>query len=96
MAVPSNFDIFPNSRGIVELEVVMTKDILVFIEQRGGVILPAALQTISAAKGLAAKTSGKVAAALIGSKLGSVAEVFCSSFRRTLGRWVPHSSAKAR
>jgi glycosyltransferase involved in cell wall biosynthesis len=26
---------------------------------------------------------------------GLVAEVFCSSFRRTLGRWVPHSTAKA-
>lgn len=52
----------------------MTKDILVFVEQRGGAVLPAALQTISAAKGLAAKTGGKVVAAVVGAKLGSVAD----------------------
>lgn len=52
----------------------MTKDILVFVEQRGGVILPAAMQCISAAAQLAGKTGGKVVAALVGNGLGPVAD----------------------
>ncbi len=52
----------------------MTKDILVFIEQRDGVILPAALQSLTAAKELAQKTGGRVTAAVIGFGVDSVAE----------------------
>jgi electron transfer flavoprotein alpha subunit len=51
----------------------MTKDIFVFIEQRGGTILPAALQAISAAAQLAAKTGGKVTAGLVGQDLEPLA-----------------------
>lgn len=52
----------------------MTKDILVFIEQRDGAVLPAALQTITAASQLAGKTGGKVVAAVIGKDMGAVAD----------------------
>ncbi len=52
----------------------MTKDVFVFIEQRGGVILPAALQCITAGRELAAKTGGKVAAGLVGHGLAACAE----------------------
>lgn len=52
----------------------MTKDILVFIEQRDGTVLPAALQAMTAAKELAAKTGGKVMAAVIGHSVGPVVE----------------------
>lgn len=44
----------------------MTKDILVFVEQRDGVILPAALQAITAAGELAGRTGGRRTAAIIG------------------------------
>lgn len=50
----------------------MTKDVFVFVEQRGGKILPAGLQSISAAVQLAAKTGGRVLAGLIGHGLASV------------------------
>ncbi len=52
----------------------MTKDILVFVEQRNGTIHPGALQAITAAKALAEKTGGRVTAALIGHGLGPVAD----------------------
>ncbi len=52
----------------------MTKDIFVFIEQRGGVVLPAAMQAITAATQLAGKTGGKVVAGIIGHSLGAVAD----------------------
>lgn len=52
----------------------MTKDVLVFVEQRDGKILPAAMQAISAAQQLADKTGGRVAAALIGSGLSPLAD----------------------
>ncbi|HPF38916.1 MAG TPA: electron transfer flavoprotein subunit alpha/FixB family protein [Phycisphaerae bacterium] len=52
----------------------MTKDILVFIEQRDGVILPAALQALTAARELAGRTGGKVAAVIVGNGLGPVAD----------------------
>lgn len=52
----------------------MTKDILVFVEQRDGVVLPAGLQTVSAARELAGKTGGRVTAALIGHDLGPLAD----------------------
>ena len=52
----------------------MTKDILVFVEQRDGVLLPAALQALSAAVELAQKTGGRVAAALIGHGLAPLAD----------------------
>ena len=51
----------------------MTKDILVFVEQRGGTVLPAGLQALSAASQLAAKTGGRVVAGLIGEGLGQIA-----------------------
>ena len=50
----------------------MTRDILVFVEQRDGMVLPAGLQVLSAASQLASKTGGKVVAGLIGSNLGQV------------------------
>lgn len=52
----------------------MTKDILVFIEQRDGTILPGALQALTAAKELAAKTGGKVTAAIVGHGVNPVAD----------------------
>lgn len=52
----------------------MTKDVLVFVEQRDGTILPAALQSITPAKDLAAKTGGRVHAVLMGEGLGPVAD----------------------
>jgi electron transfer flavoprotein alpha subunit len=52
----------------------MTKDVLVFIEQRDGKILPAAIQAVSAAQQLAGKTGGRVSAALIGAGLAPLAD----------------------
>lgn len=44
----------------------MTNDILVFAEQRSGKLHPAAMQVVTPAKELAAKTGGKVVACVIG------------------------------
>lgn len=52
----------------------MTKDIFVFIEQRGGQVLPAAMQAITAAAQLAGTTGGRVVAGIIGENLGAVAD----------------------
>ena len=52
----------------------MTKDIFVFVEQRGGAILPGGLQCITAATELAGKTGGRVVAGLIGQNLGACAD----------------------
>jgi len=52
----------------------MTKDVLVFVEQRDGAILPAALQCLTAAAQLAGKTGGRIKAALIGQGLAAVAD----------------------
>lgn len=52
----------------------MTKDVLVFAEQRDGVLHPAALQAVSAAAALASKTGGRVTAALIGASVGGLVE----------------------
>ncbi|MEK6643235.1 MAG: electron transfer flavoprotein subunit alpha/FixB family protein [Planctomycetota bacterium] len=52
----------------------MTKDIFVFVEQRGGGVLQAGLQAISAAAQLAAKTGGKVVAGMIGHDLATAAQ----------------------
>ncbi|HWL93151.1 MAG TPA: electron transfer flavoprotein subunit alpha/FixB family protein [Phycisphaerae bacterium] len=52
----------------------MTKDILVFVEQRDGHILPAGLQSVTAAQHLASKTGGRVLAIVVGHNLGPVAE----------------------
>ncbi|MBN2559888.1 MAG: electron transfer flavoprotein subunit alpha/FixB family protein [Phycisphaerae bacterium] len=52
----------------------MTKDVLVFVEQRGGTILPGGLQAITAASELAGKTGGRVVASLIGHGLGALAD----------------------
>lgn len=51
----------------------MTKDVFVFVEQRDGAILPAALQALTAGAGLASKTGGRLAAGLIGQGLGAAA-----------------------
>jgi electron transfer flavoprotein alpha subunit len=51
----------------------MANDILVFIEQREGKILPASLQTMTAAKELAAGTGGAPVACIIGSGLEPLA-----------------------
>lgn len=51
----------------------MTKDILVFAEQRDGHLNPTALQCLAAAANLAQKTGGKVVAALIGQNPAAVA-----------------------
>ena len=50
----------------------MGNDILVFIEQREGKILPASLQTLTAAKELASGTGGAPVACLIGSGVGAL------------------------
>ncbi len=47
----------------------MNNDIVVFIEQRNDTVHPAALQCVTPAKALAAKTGGQVVACLIGEKL---------------------------
>jgi electron transfer flavoprotein alpha subunit len=47
----------------------MTNDILIFAEQRNDKIHPAALQIVTPAKALAAKTGGKVVACLIGDSI---------------------------
>ncbi len=52
----------------------MTNDILVFAEQRNDKIHPAALQLVTPAKELAAKTGGKVIAAVIGDKINAAAD----------------------
>ena len=44
----------------------MTNDILIFAEQRDGVLHPAALQIVTPAKALAEKTGAKVVAFVIG------------------------------
>lgn len=51
----------------------MTKDVFVFVEQRGGTVLPAGLQAIAGAIALAGKTGGQVVAGLIGHELDGVA-----------------------
>jgi len=52
----------------------MGNDILVFIEQREGKILPASLQLMTVAKELAAGTDGSVVACLIGSGVDALAD----------------------
>ena len=52
----------------------MGNDILVFIEQREGKILPASLQLMTVAKELAAGTGGSVVACLIGSGVDALAD----------------------
>ena len=52
----------------------MTNDILVFAEQRNDKLHPAALQIVTPAKELAAKTGGKVVACLIGGTLNAAVE----------------------
>lgn len=52
----------------------MTKDVLVFAEQRDGVILPAALQCVTAARPLADKIGGRVVVSLVGHGLDGVAD----------------------
>jgi len=52
----------------------MTKDVFVFVEQRGGAILPGGLQCITAAMKLAGRTGGRVAVGLIGHDLGASAD----------------------
>jgi electron transfer flavoprotein alpha subunit len=51
----------------------MSNDILVFIEQREGVILPASLQVMTAAKELAGSTGGAVVACVVGSGVDALA-----------------------
>ena len=52
----------------------MTKDILIFAEQRDGVLLPASVQCFSAARLLAEKLGGRVHAAVIGHGVSAVAD----------------------
>jgi len=51
----------------------MANDILVFIEQREGKILPASLQILAAAKELAAETGGSPVACILGSGVDALA-----------------------
>jgi electron transfer flavoprotein alpha subunit len=52
----------------------MTNDILVFAEQRDDRIHPGAVQAVTPAKALAAKTGGQVVACLIGDKLDAATD----------------------
>jgi electron transfer flavoprotein alpha subunit len=54
----------------------MKKDVFVFVEQRGGTILPAGMQALTVAGHLAAKTGGNVVAGLVGNNLDSVVSRF--------------------
>lgn len=54
----------------------MTKDILVFAEQRDGKLMPAALQCVSAARTLAGKTGGRVVVGLIGNGVSDLGASF--------------------
>ena len=54
----------------------MTKDILVFAEQRDGKLLPASMQCVTGARALAAKTGGRVKVGLIGKGLSDLAASF--------------------
>lgn len=57
----------------------MTKDILVFVEQRDGGVLPASTQSISAALELAAKTGGRALATIVGHNIGAAADAVAAS-----------------
>jgi electron transfer flavoprotein alpha subunit len=52
----------------------MMSNILVFVEQRGGKILPASYQLLAAAAGLAGKTGGQVEACVVGKDVGGLAD----------------------
>ena len=52
----------------------MTKDVLVFAEQRDGVLLSASLQCVTAAAPLAEKLGGRVVCGLIGHGVGGLAD----------------------
>jgi electron transfer flavoprotein alpha subunit len=52
----------------------MTNDILIFAEQRNDKLHPAALQCVTPAKALAAKTGGQVVACLVGDALNMAAD----------------------
>jgi electron transfer flavoprotein alpha subunit len=52
----------------------MTKDVFVFVEQRGGKVLPGGLQALTAAAELAKKTGGRAVAGVIGKGIGPVAD----------------------
>jgi electron transfer flavoprotein alpha subunit len=52
----------------------MTKDVFVFVEQRAGVVLPGAVQALTAAAELAGKTGGRAVAGVIGHNVGAVAD----------------------
>ncbi|MBX3395707.1 MAG: electron transfer flavoprotein subunit alpha/FixB family protein [Phycisphaerae bacterium] len=57
----------------------MTKDILVFVEQRGGAVLPAGLQAVTVGNELAAKTGGRCLAVIIGANLSEPADAVAKS-----------------
>ena len=52
----------------------MTNDILIFGEQRNDKVHPGALQCVTPAKALAAKTGGKVVACVIGDAVNAAAD----------------------
>lgn len=52
----------------------MSNDILVFAEQRGGKLHPAAAQIVTPARDLAGKTGGRVVACVIGGDLGAAVD----------------------
>lgn len=56
----------------------MTNNVLVYVEQHGGKILPATYQLLHVAKELAGKTGGQVQACIVGSGIGELAnDVAC-------------------
>lgn len=58
---------------------MMTKDILVFVEQRDGAILPAGLQSVTAGLELAGKTGGRALAVVFGHNVSSVADTVAAT-----------------
>ena len=52
----------------------MNKNVLVFIEQRGGKILPASFQLLALARELAGKTGGQAEACVVGQNVGGLAD----------------------
>ena len=62
----------------------MSKNVLVFVEQRGGSILPASFQLLALASDLAAETGGQAEACIVGDNVGSLADKVAAHGAKTV------------